>query len=77
VGAETGSDEQAKYKANAHACRRLVGIRQKAKNRKIGTFVESFQVSAVGQTEEVCDLHQRGTRSNDARSCEDLGRLWL
>jgi hypothetical protein len=23
VEAETGSDEQAKYKANAHACRRL------------------------------------------------------
>jgi hypothetical protein len=29
VGAETGLDEQAEYKANAHACRRLVGMRRK------------------------------------------------
>jgi hypothetical protein len=29
VEAETGSDEQAKYKANAHACRRLWAVAKK------------------------------------------------
>jgi hypothetical protein len=40
VEAETGSDEQAKYKANAHACRRLWAF---AKKESLGWDAASLE----------------------------------
>jgi hypothetical protein len=47
VEAETGSDEHAKYKANAHACRRLWAFAKNNQFSRLPKNYESFNLDFI------------------------------